>query len=151
MADFDLARAVLPIPASCSANVLAYVSSLVMKEAVNGTDWLLLKDGDVPPPTVKRASLFPGDLDANLSSSASRRAMASSLTHGSSTGSLGATAAEVTVRTGMDLITRPPSLPLPLILGAEPAPFDVGIAASSGGGDWIGVVGSCGIGEMMSE
>ena len=151
MADFDLVRAVLLIPASCSANPFACVSSLAMKEAVNGTDWLLLKDGDVEPPSVKRASLFPGDPDLNPSSSASRRAMASSLTHGSSTGLFGATAAGVTVRTGMDLITRPPSLPMPLFLGVEPAPFDVGFAASSGGSDWVGAVGSCGISGMMSE
>lgn len=117
---------------------------------MNGTDWLLLKDGDVASPTVKRASLFPGDLDANDSSSASRRAMASSLAHGSSTGSLGATAAEV--RTGMDfVITRLSSLPLHLYLGAKLALLDVGFAASLGGGDWIGVVGSRGVtGEMMS-
>jgi hypothetical protein len=128
-ADFDLARFV---PASCSANCLPYLSSLVRKENMAGTDWLLLGDVGMACSSVKRALLFKG-LDGELSSSASRRAMASSLAHGSLTGLRAGTPEEV--RTG--IITNPVLL-------------DVGVAASFGGDGCVGVV-SCGTGKMVWE
>lgn len=103
MADFDLVRPVLLVPASCSVNCLAYLSSLVMKEAMDGTDWLLLGDVGVASSSVKRPLLLK-DLARDVSSRASRRAMASSLAHGSSsTGLLGSTAEAV--GTGIDFVT----------------------------------------------
>lgn len=117
-ADFDLVRFV---PATCSGNCLPYFSSLVRKENMAGTDWLLLGDAGIACSSVKRALLFKG-LDGELSSSASRRAMASSLAHGSLTGLL---AEEVRTR----IITNPVLL-------------DVGVAASFGGDGCVGIV-SC--------